>query len=109
MNINIYTFKEPEEYGGQWGATTTEKPFDGISAFDDTELGAVKEFCVALIDAIEVEMESSDCIKKTWQEELPHIKYVIDSLHAQGLCSGILPEIYDRLKIVAMENENEVV
>jgi len=59
MNINIYTFKEPEEHGGQWGATTADKPFDGISGFDDTELGAIQEFCSALIGAIEIEMEDS--------------------------------------------------
>jgi len=30
--------------------------------------------------------------------ELPHIKYVINSLHSQGLSSGALPEIYNNLK-----------
>ena len=69
MNINIYTFKEPEDMGGQWGATTSDKPFEGISGFSDSELGAVKEFCVALIVAIEVEIEGVEplwCIANLW-------------------------------------------
>ena len=57
MNINIYTFKEPEDMGGQWGATTSDKPFESISGFSDSELGAVREFCVALIGAIDVGIE----------------------------------------------------
>jgi len=60
MNINIYTFKEPEDMGGQWGATTSDKPFELISGFNDSELGAVKEFCTALIGAIEVEEEDQE-------------------------------------------------
>ena len=59
MNITIYTFKEPDEFGGQWGATTSDKPFELISGFDDSELGAVKEFCTALIGFIEVCIEDT--------------------------------------------------
>lgn len=32
------------------------------------------------------------------KKELPHIKYVIDTLYAQGLSPGALPEIYGNLK-----------
>lgn len=66
MNINIYTFKEPEDMGGQWGATTSDKPFELISGFDDSELGAVKEFCTALIGAIEVCIEDEPKTKTSF-------------------------------------------
>ena len=32
------------------------------------------------------------------ESELPHIQYVIDALHKQGLNSGALPEIKGNLK-----------
>ena len=32
------------------------------------------------------------------KDELPHIQYVIKTLHSQGLSSGALSEIYGNLK-----------
>ena len=52
--INVYIWKEPD---GTFGATTADKPFDLISGFGDTKLEALKEFCIALLGAIEVEIE----------------------------------------------------
>ena len=52
--FNIYFWKEPD---GECGAATYDKPFDGISAFGDTKLEALKEFCTAMIGAIEIAIE----------------------------------------------------
>jgi len=54
--FNIYIWKEPD---GEFGATTADKPFDGISGFGDTKLEALKEFLTAMIGAIEVEIEDT--------------------------------------------------
>ena len=58
--LEIYFWKEPEEYGGEWGASTAEEPFNNISGLAGTKLEALKEFCVALIAAIEIEIEDSN-------------------------------------------------
>ena len=57
--INIYFWKEPD---GEIGVTTADKPFDGISAFGDTKLEALKEFCVAMIGAIDVCIEDGETL-----------------------------------------------
>jgi len=41
-------------------------------------------------------MEFKEFVDKV-KSELPHIKYVIDSLHNQELNSGALPQIYNNL------------
>ena len=60
--INVYTFKEPDNHRakGQWGASASSKPFEMISGFGDTELEALKEFCIALEGAIEVMIEDTN-------------------------------------------------
>lgn len=60
MKITIRTFKEPMDFGEHWVATTSTKPFNGISGFDTSEPGAIKEFCTALIGAIEIEQEDAN-------------------------------------------------
>jgi len=54
--FNIFFFKEPD---GEFRACTYDKPFDGISAFGDTKLEALKEFCTAMVGAIEVVEEDA--------------------------------------------------
>ena len=54
--FNIYIWKEHE---GEFGATTADKPFDGISGFGDTKLEALKEFLTAMLGAVEVVIEDS--------------------------------------------------
>ena len=46
-------------------------------------------------------------LSETVKVELPHIKYIIDSLHNQGLSSGALPEIYGNLKRVLEQEEGQ--
>ena len=55
--FNIFFFKEPD---GEFRACTYDKPFDGISAFGDTKLEALKEFCTAMVGAIEVVEEDAN-------------------------------------------------
>ena len=55
--MNICFWKEPD---GEIGVTTTNKPFYGISGFGDTELEALKEFCIAMIGAIDVCIEDGE-------------------------------------------------
>ena len=55
--FNIFFWEEPTD--GEFGACTYDKPFDGISAFGDTKLEALKEFCVAMVGAIEVVIEDT--------------------------------------------------
>ena len=54
--FNIYIWKEPD---GEFGATTADKPFDGISGFGDTKLEALKEFLTAMLGAVEVVIEDA--------------------------------------------------
>ena len=58
MYISIKTFKSEDGYGAM--VETGPYAFTALSAFGDTELEAIKEFCVALIGAIEVEMEDNE-------------------------------------------------
>jgi len=61
--MEIYTWKEPDEDGGEWGASTMKMGFENISGFSKTELGAVKEFFTAMIAVIEIMEEDTDLNK----------------------------------------------
>ena len=59
MNLDIYTWEEPDDHGSMFGASTTEEPFAKITGFGDTELEALKQFCIAMVGAIQIEIEDS--------------------------------------------------
>ena len=67
--INIHIWKEPDN---TFGATTADPPFNHISGFGDTKLEALKEFCIAMLGAIEVVIEDKESndkeIKKVFKE-----------------------------------------
>ena len=43
-------------------------------------------------------MTNTDILKKAVAEEIPHLKYIMESLHGDGLSSGTLPETIKRLE-----------
>ena len=65
MNYTVYTWKDSNE----WVASCKEKPFDGISGIGDTELEAMKEFFIAMVGAVIVEIE--DANKKELLKDIP--------------------------------------
>jgi len=91
--FNIYFWKEPD---GEYGATTHDKPFDGISAFGDTKLEALKEFCTAMIGAIGVVVEDSDMISYDLKHaDIPSYEYRRGEIKMTDLESKLMDVLMD--------------